>query len=357
MNQPKRYNRANTTKTISEFYEQYLLNKYNFDPSYQRRGNVWKEKNQSFLIDTIFKNFPMPPIFLEQKIINGKTTYDVIDGKQRLTSIVKFINNEIRLPANFSSDDYGYMPLNGKSLSEIEALAVTDKIAEGFIDSFWSYRISIEYIEKPDTNIVRGIFDRLNRYGERLNPAELRKAKYSDSLIFNAIEDVFKTTIAKEAFDFLEDKRQRGLNFWTEVFIFVDEKRILGGATSIIDRQMEKFTKYDRDRIDTLKQNVCKVIEVYNSWGIDKSKYDIEKETHVYILMYLASYLLYNKKEYDDISERLLKFYEKLRTCDIGKCEDKDIIAYYNSTQSAVKSYKARKQRFESLMRGMGLEL
>ena len=61
-------NRESTKITISEFYERNQLNKYNFEPEYQRRGDVWSEEKQSFLIDSILKNYPMPPIFLHQVI-------------------------------------------------------------------------------------------------------------------------------------------------------------------------------------------------------------------------------------------------------------------------------------------------
>ena len=54
-------NRESTKITISEFYERNQLNKYNFEPEYQRRGDVWSEEKQSFLIDSILKNYPMPP--------------------------------------------------------------------------------------------------------------------------------------------------------------------------------------------------------------------------------------------------------------------------------------------------------
>ena len=64
----KRYNRKSTSITISVFYENYQLDKYNMNPEYQRDDNVWEMSQKAFLIDTILKNFPMPPIFLEQKI-------------------------------------------------------------------------------------------------------------------------------------------------------------------------------------------------------------------------------------------------------------------------------------------------
>ena len=59
MSQPKRYNRSNTTTTVSVFYEQFQLKKYNFNPAYQRESGIWKKKDKEFLLDTIFKNFPM----------------------------------------------------------------------------------------------------------------------------------------------------------------------------------------------------------------------------------------------------------------------------------------------------------
>ena len=120
-----RYYRKSTSITVSNFYEQYQLGKYRFDPPYQRDMNVWDIEQKSFLLDTIFKNFPIPPIFLEQKIDSdtGITNYDVIDGKQRLSTIIGFINNEIPLPKEFGNDIYGNNIINGLSFNEIKKIA------------------------------------------------------------------------------------------------------------------------------------------------------------------------------------------------------------------------------------------
>ena len=118
-----------------------------------------------FLIDTIMKNFPVPPIFLEQKINipTGKTYYDIIDGKQRLSAIVDFIENKIKLPETFGDDKYGTKVLNGKFFNEIQELANEDEEVMDFVSGFWGYVLSVEYIENPDIKIVDSIFDRLNR--------------------------------------------------------------------------------------------------------------------------------------------------------------------------------------------------
>ena len=247
MNQPKRYTRYNSTITVSIFYEQYQLKKFNFNPEYQRESGIWKKKDKEFLIDTIFKNFPMPPIFCEQRINKGISSYDVIDGKQRLSAIIDFIEDRIALPTDFSADEYGYAPLNGKRMSEIIAMAqgenclFKDGVAETFLDTFWSYKISMEYIEKPDTNIVRGIFDRLNRNGERLNSAELRKARYYDSEVYMRILALSEREELCEIMP--RNIRQKHVNFWTEVFIFTAENKINPGNANSIDKQVEKLSK------------------------------------------------------------------------------------------------------------------
>ena len=123
----KKYKRTSTNTTISIFCEQNSLGKYNYEPPYQRDYNVWDDDQKSFLIDTIMKNFPMPPIFLQQIIEKGKTTYDVIDGKQRLNTIIDFVNDKVRLPRNFGDDIYGTDKLNKKSYSEIEKLSEKDE--------------------------------------------------------------------------------------------------------------------------------------------------------------------------------------------------------------------------------------
>ena len=139
-------NRESTKITISEFYERNQLNKYNFDPEYQRRGDVWSDEKQAFLIDSILKNYPMPPIFLHQVIDSdtGATKYNVIDGKQRLNAILRFIGNEIELPSDYDVGAFGDSRLNGKKFCDL------DGELQEFKMQFWRYILSVEYIETDD---------------------------------------------------------------------------------------------------------------------------------------------------------------------------------------------------------------
>jgi uncharacterized protein with ParB-like and HNH nuclease domain len=58
---------------------------------------VWPESKQIGLIDSIFRNFYVPPvIFAVQEDDDGETTRVCVDGKQRLTSIQKFLDGLVR---------------------------------------------------------------------------------------------------------------------------------------------------------------------------------------------------------------------------------------------------------------------
>lgn len=54
---------------------------------------VWPESKQIGLVDSIFRNFYVPPvIFAVQRDDEGETVRVCVDGKQRLTSIQKFLD-------------------------------------------------------------------------------------------------------------------------------------------------------------------------------------------------------------------------------------------------------------------------
>ena len=57
------------------------------EPKYQRRER-WDVKKQSALIESFVLNVPIPPIYLAE---DEYGRYSVIDGKQRITAIYKFI--------------------------------------------------------------------------------------------------------------------------------------------------------------------------------------------------------------------------------------------------------------------------
>jgi hypothetical protein len=78
------------TRTVTDLVKLYEAGELNLEPSFQRQS-VWKEPQRRKLIDSILHNLPIPAIFVYRREEEGDICYDVIDGKQRLESIFKFM--------------------------------------------------------------------------------------------------------------------------------------------------------------------------------------------------------------------------------------------------------------------------
>ncbi|PVG02211.1 hypothetical protein CPB86DRAFT_870502 [Serendipita vermifera] len=86
----------NTQYSVESLYAMIHVGDIDLDPDYQR-GFVWTEPKQIALIDSLFRNYYVPPVIF-RVIVEGKNQDEkriCIDGKQRLTSIQKFIDGHI----------------------------------------------------------------------------------------------------------------------------------------------------------------------------------------------------------------------------------------------------------------------
>ena len=77
-------------RTINEMVLLYRNGQINLDPGFQRKS-VWSLMDRRRLVQSIVSDYPLPNIFLYRRSTRGKTVYDVIDGKQRLETILMFL--------------------------------------------------------------------------------------------------------------------------------------------------------------------------------------------------------------------------------------------------------------------------
>jgi hypothetical protein len=76
-------------KTIQEIINLYEKGQLNLEPGFQR-SSVWAYRDRQKLIDSILRNYPLPSIFLYRRYEEGNLVHDVIDGKQRIESVLMF---------------------------------------------------------------------------------------------------------------------------------------------------------------------------------------------------------------------------------------------------------------------------
>jgi hypothetical protein len=153
-----------TTETIvSQLKKGNIL----LNPAFQRR-DAWTDVRKSRFIESLFLGLPIPQIVLaESQTSKGK--FIVIDGKQRLISLLRFAlddENPLKLrDLEIRSD------LNGKTLNQL----ISDPSSEDDVSGFENQTVR--------TTVIRGwkneavlylIFYRLNSGSVSLSPQELR---------------------------------------------------------------------------------------------------------------------------------------------------------------------------------------
>ena len=85
---------SSRSESVQVVYDNYLSHKYIVNRRYQRKL-VWTQQEKVDFIDSLLKNYSVPLFLLAQNTdTEGNITYEIIDGMQRLNSIVSFIENE-----------------------------------------------------------------------------------------------------------------------------------------------------------------------------------------------------------------------------------------------------------------------
>ncbi|WP_243349590.1 DUF262 domain-containing protein [Parabacteroides sp. FAFU027] len=164
-------------------------------PDFQRKY-VWKPEQQCLFIESILLNFPLPPLYIN-KDKNGK--YMVVDGRQRITTLRRYLKNEFRL------DGLKAIPsVNGKNFTEL-------------IEFNSDYQTKIEdkkllvYLIQPSVplEMVYDIFNRINTGGTQLERQEIRNCIYIGKAT-KFLKNLSAKSIFKEAIDYgISDDRAK----------------------------------------------------------------------------------------------------------------------------------------------------
>lgn len=169
-------------------------------PPFQR-NYVWDEKRASKLIESIILGLPIPQVFLYEQ---GKNSFYVIDGQQRLLSIYFFIKQrfptkegrlvlreyltgDTKIENSILANDtyFKNFKLNLPSQSNDEK----NKFDKLKYDTLGEYKNTFEILrtirsvvikqnEPDDDSSIYEIFNRLNTGGQNLSPQEIRMSLY-----------------------------------------------------------------------------------------------------------------------------------------------------------------------------------
>lgn len=133
-------------------------------PKFQRR-DVWTHKAKSYLVDTILRAMPIPPLFMRLRIdpLQRRAIREVVDGQQRLRAILGYIKGEF--------------PILRAHNKEFGGMYYTD-LPEEIQRIFLGYKLVVHALEEANDADVLEIFARINTYTVKLNAQELLNAEF-----------------------------------------------------------------------------------------------------------------------------------------------------------------------------------
>lgn len=224
--------------------DRYQAGELELKPPFQRQP-VWVAKQKCSLIESILLELPVPEVYIQEALVETdgelKPRYYVVDGQQRIRTLLQFLGVERReseLEWNRFSlsklpDDSPFKDVNFDGLS-------VDRRT-----SFLQYKFAGRLLQGADDHAVRDMFRRLNKFLTKLNDQEIRNATYTGPFI-RAV-----TTLAEKKFWLnrglilpAQVRRMKDIEFASELLIGVIHGP-QGGSASSIDEYYVLYEDYD----------------------------------------------------------------------------------------------------------------
>ena len=143
--------------TIESLLHYYYHFGIDVEPDYQR-GYVWEQEDKEKLIASIFDNVDIGKFVLvhlnTKEWIERDVSYEILDGKQRLSTLIDFYENRFPYKDKYYND-----------------LDFSDRHV------FLNHQISMAKIENADKKTVYTQFLRLNRTGRQMSSEHLEKVE------------------------------------------------------------------------------------------------------------------------------------------------------------------------------------
>lgn len=186
-------NKGTLDVNLSQLKKLYDEGRITFDSSIQRACNQWSHEQKSNLIHSLFAQYYVPSLcfYEEAREVSGKSVafYDVLDGKQRLSIILDYMNDGFNVKKGtptFVDDKGATIKLSGKKFSKLKV---------DLKKQFEATKLDIVTLKELDAYERETMFYRLND-GTPLSIIQRSRALLGEELssFFNALleKDFFK---------------------------------------------------------------------------------------------------------------------------------------------------------------------
>lgn len=296
------------TEKFTVYWMRRERNLVNMEPSYQREGGVWSLERKQLFMDSAINSFDIPKIYLH--VTSQDRTgfkWAVVDGKQRMGTILSFLEGGFALGSDFRYSGHRTCPVppeGGQKFADFHE-AARELLGE----------TSLDFVEvrTDDEDEIEELFSRLNN-GERLNAAELRNAMHGNvpPLIRELAKDDFFTRKLK-----FPNKRYSHLEVACKL-LYLEHFHGKSNVELVVDlkkRQLDKFVEDYKnitpDEANKLLNRTRSVLRKISPIFDDKDE-ELGKQSFPQITYLFTKYVL-DKYGAEDLKQRIKSFLREFR--------------------------------------------
>jgi hypothetical protein len=258
----ERFNKTMSAKGIFRDRE-----KFNFNNVVQR-GDVWNNQKRSLLIHSMLADFPIPAVFAQ----DVDDQLHIMDGKQRLTTIIRFLNDEFALHGD--TPDFHGKEIAGLKFSELK---------EEMQDRIKDFSFLIYYFRNMTEQERDEMFLRLNN-GKPLSKIELVRVEAGQEFM-KYVRDLAKNLFFQNCN--ISDKQRAKFTdeeIILQCIVMATEDGINGLNGTALSENVNIIKKQNLTADE--KENIEETIDFLNVAFVEKVKF--LKKVNIPIIFYIA---------------------------------------------------------------------
>ncbi len=299
----KTYERKSFPRMARDLKVMYDKGNLSFDNAVQRSfvwKNTSKDNRMSILIDSMMRGFPIPAMYCNCIFEDIKNkTYDFLDGKQRTTTVIKFLNDEFPLvnTPSFEDEDGIEYDFNGLTFSQLP---------EDIRDTIKTYNLTIYYYENMDQEDAEEMFRRLNN-GKSLTAIELTRA--------NAISKIEISQLAKHEM-FNVALSEKSLAAYANEDVVIKTWILLYGTKKSFEtkniRPVMRETVITKDQVEEINRTYDTFLKVYKILQNAEQSKVVKKilgKVHLISLMSVLKKTIHENTNIELVEKWLITFF------------------------------------------------